>query len=635
MAIISAAEFLKRTRGNTQAVAPSLAPSLEPQQEKTGSFSEAVGDFTGIGADIAKSSQKHADNIETIRQAEQSGGQSAMRSDLQAFGQLAGAGADANSAVFKGGANILLSDKTEKDITDVITKFRTKVRAIPEVQGIINKYNNLSPEQKRDIDAVGGIVSLIGEFIGVGVAKRGATVVKEGVMAGIDATTGAIKSGAKSVADNGVSQIASDFASRVPRAIGRAKDSIAEAGIRAEKIRTATPAVKNAIKNKVDSGLIDAISETDDATRKAFSDVLDIAEQPKTFGNKKQPTIVGGDLAAQQYDIINKSKQKIGKALGDETKLLSKTEKLNMQDAFGQIDDTLSEQGIIPKYTKRGVRLDFAGSKYTPAQRTKIQELYNLATEAGDTLSPLSIREKDQLFSALKREAKFEGVADIIIDTPEGSKNMFDVFRGVYSSKLDTVSPKIKTLNAEYSKFSRLTDDIEDSIFKTPNFNVTKTADPAEFAKVNLRRILGESQSSPVYEAIADAMDNTARGLGYKGASPKVVAEFAQEMRKLFPDTIPATGFSGGIRAGIGDIIEAVSKAGAPNLTDQQKAVRDLLNSYLTKNKNTIIPKTTPKAPVSATKSQMSKPSAKNAPNDDITKSSTKPVPKSSKANKK
>ena len=181
MAIISAAEFLKRTRGNTQAVAPSLAPSLEPQQEKTGSFSEAVGDFTGIGADIAKSSQKHADNIETIRQAEQSGGQSAMRSDLQAFGQLAGAGADANSAVFKGGANILLSDKTEKDITDVITKFRTKVRAIPEVQGIINKYNNLSPEQKRDIDAVGGIVSLIGEFIGVGVAKRGATVAKEAV----------------------------------------------------------------------------------------------------------------------------------------------------------------------------------------------------------------------------------------------------------------------------------------------------------------------------------------------------------------------------------------------------------------------------------------------------------------------
>ena len=130
-------------------------------------------------------------------------------------------------------------------------------------------------------------------------------------------------------------------------------------------------------------------------------------------------------------------------------------------------------------------------------------------------------------------------------------------------------------------------------------------------------------------------MDSASRGLGYKGASPKVVAEFAQEMRKLFPETIPKTGLTGSLKLGVGDILESISKTGAPNLTDQQKAVRELINSYLTNSKNTIIPKTTPKAPVSATKSQISKPSAKNAPNDVIPKSSIKPVSKSSKLSPK
>ena len=74
-------------------------------------------------------------------------------------------------------------------------------------------------------------------------------------------------------------------------------------------------------------------------------------------------------------------------------------------------------------------------------------------------------------------------------------------------------------------------------------------------------------------------MDKYSRGLGYKGASPKDVAEFAQEMRKLFPETIPKTGFSGGIKTGLGDLIETVSKAGTPNYADRQKALRNLLDS--------------------------------------------------------
>lgn len=624
------------TYGSDESIKNATAKLGSEKQTLGSRIKETAGDFATIGKDIAESSQKRADNIDEIRGSMQSGEQGNVRSMLQTAGQLAGAGADAIGAVFKGAGNILLSDKHEKDVTDVISKFGAKVMANPQVQNIINEYNSLPEEKQRDIDAVGGVVSLITNFIGgeavvsgakAGVqgVKTGARVAKEGVETAFGATT----QGIKNITDSGIAQTGKELIERVPRAVGRAKENIAEAGIRAEKIRTATPLVQKAIKSNVDERIINTITGADDATKKAYSEVLAIAEEsPKTIGTKKQPTIVGGDLASKQYDLINKAKQKVGKTLGEETKLLSKTEKVNMQDAFGQIDDTLSGQGITPNYTKKGVKLDFSGSKYTPAERTKIQELYNLATEGGDTLSPLQIREKDQLFSKLKREANFEGIGNIIIETPEGSKNMFDVFRDVYSNKLDTVSPNIKKLNAEYRKYALLTDDIENSIFKTPNFNATKVTDPAEFAKVNLRRIFGESQSSPVYEAVADAMDKASRGLGYKGATPKAVAEFAQEMRRLFPETTPKTGFSGGIKAGLGDVIEAVSKAGTPNLKDQQKAVRELLDSYLNNKKNMIIPSTKPNTPIKADAIQINKPSNIKAVKSPISPKSTTSTPR-------
>lgn len=511
--------------------------------------------------------------------------------------------------------------------------------AVLGIEDIIKGYEKLKVTNPALADTIGAtlnVASLAADVIGLGeIASLAKTGVKTGVgiagdiSKGVKSTASDVVSSAKSgvssmsngidsvsttVGKSGVGQIVSEFAERVPRALGRVQEKVSEATVRAERIKSSSPAVQKAIKSNLDERIINTVNQADDATRQSYKDVLDIAdESPKTIGTKKQPTVVGGELASKQYDLINKQKQAIGKKIGDTAKQLSKTEKVNMQDSFNQMDDVLAGQGITPTYTKKGVQLDFSGSKYTPAQRAKIQELYDLATEGGDTLSPSQIRSKDQLFSTLKRESQYEGVGDLIIETSEGNKSLFNVFRDIYSSKLDTISPEMKVLNNQYRKLSQITDDIEDSIFKTPNFNVTKSVDPAEFAKVNLRRIFGEAQSSPVYEAVADIMDKVARQLGYKGATPKTVAEFAQEMRKLYPEIIPKTGFTGGIRAGIGDIIEQVSKVGAPNLSDQQKALRELLESYLNKTKKSITPSTKPKTPMSFVSTQTKKTSAPTA----------------------
>ncbi len=468
---------------------------------------------------------------------------------------------------------------TGKPIGSFQTDFQNKI--LPAVES-----GQISP-LKGTVQAVGGPILGAVDVLGAGELVPGGTkLVKSGAEQGSKLLTNTKNAISDIIppGGGGVGQIASDLVSRVPRAGERVKEAITTASERAAKMKTATPQVKQAMKSNLDERIINTIESSDIDTKKAFKDVVNIAgEQSTKIGTKKQPTIIGGELATKQFELINKAKQDVGKKLGDAVRSLDRTTNVNVTDAFTKLDNTLSEQGIIPTYDTKGVKLDFTGSRYTPAERTKIQELYDLATEGGDTLTPSKIREKDQLFSKLKRQSQYEGVGDIIVDTADGQKSLFNVFRDVYSSKLDEISPEIKKLNSEYAKYKNLTDDIEDSIFKTPNFNVTKSTDPAEFAKVNLRRIFGESQSSPVYESIADIMDSTSRGLGYKGASPKVVAEFAQEMRKLFPDTIPSTGFSGGIKLGVGDIVEKITSVGATNLTDQQKAVKELLESYFKK----------------------------------------------------
>jgi len=375
----------------------------------------------------------------------------------------------------------------------------------------------------------------------------------------------------------GAKQKASELVERVPRFVGRVTEATQEQAAKAEKIRTATPPVAQALKVDLPEKYINTVTQADPVTKAAYKRVLDIADEtPKTIGVKTNPTIVGGELAGKQYEIIEKQKQKIGQMIGDEVEKLGKSNvKANMGVAFSQIDDVLMQNGITPTSNNT---LKFVG-KYTPAERARIQELYTLSKESGDVLTAKQVRDMDNLFSKLQRETRMEGIGDLRVNANGQDMSMFRMFRDIYTNQLENIAPEIRPLNAKYRNLVTLTDDIEDSIIKTPNFNVTKSTDPAEFAKVNLRRIFGEAQSSPAYEAIADEMDAISRQLGYKDAKPKDIAAFAQELRELYPESVPRTGFSGGIKSGIADILQSVSQAGKADVEDQRKALRALLDA--------------------------------------------------------
>lgn len=571
---------------------------------------EAVEDVGQTFGNIKKTAQDTAKKIIAPVRAMEAGDQGVLRTFGQSFGAAAGGISKGIGDVFTGAVKAALPQQAETTIKDTMANVIEKMVEVDKALGnpigsLYEKYQTLSPKTKRDIEAVLGIGSLATDILGAGVTKKvGQETVKQTTRLGARTVKTSKELGKQTVKfgssvvskvaektpeliKGGVS-VASELTERIPRAVTRLKEGAEDAAARARRIRESTPEVANAIKSNLDDKFINTILEADDVTRKAYKQVVDIAEEtPKGIGMKKQPSIVSGELAAKQFDLINKEKKKIGEQIGEKIKQLSKTDKVDISDAVISVDDILSTNGIGLKYTKKGTKLDFSGTSFTPAERTKIQQLYDLATEGGLELSPLQIKAKDQLFSKLQREATLEGIGKIMIETPEGTKSLFSVFRDIYSKKLDDIIPEIKDLNKKYRDLTLITEDIEDSILRTPNFNITKTADPSEFAKVNLRRIFGESQSSPVFEAIADRMDSLARSLGYADASPKQVAEFAQELRKLYPESIPKTGFQGGISTGLFGAVSGLAnvalKAGAPNIKDQRKALIRLLDSYLVK----------------------------------------------------
>lgn len=539
---------------------------------------------------------KRVENIADIGTKVYKGEITPMTGSFATVGQLGRAFTDTSADIIGTGISKLTPDEIEKPIVEKVGKVLEKPlasvnKAILNATPYWNEFKVKHPEAAMNIESAGNI----------GLLGLEATVLKDTkkLLSSLEATakkslskvklpTVPPPSGATGDLVSGGQQLFKEAAERIPTAKKRITEQLTSSAEKAAKIKSSEPALANAYKSNIDEKIINTVSQADEETKKAFKAVVDIAEEtPKDLTLKKKPSIVSGDLASKQVDLIVNKKKDVGKQLGDKIKQLSKTESVDITDSFKEIDDVLSGRGVRVVQGEKGPQLDFSGSNFTPAERNKITELYNLTSEGGYKLTPAQIHAKDQLFSKLQREASMEGVGNIMVETPEGVKSLFSVFRDTFSKKLDNVSPDIRKLNSEYRQLSGLVDDIENSILKTPNFNATKSIDQAEFAKVNLRRIFGEAQSSPAFEAVADQMDALARQLGYKEASPKQVAEFAEALRKLYPESIPKTGFQGGIKTGIGELFQSVYKLGTPNLEDQRKALRDLLDYYVNGKKPT------------------------------------------------
>lgn len=503
--------------------------------------------------------------------------------------------------------------KSTEEITLALSKLRagiepTETPKQPQSPTVRDRLAGLResilPNPKSDEEAIqSGLIPVKGPFSGksmyldpsgsialstVGrgikaVASKASDKVFDVAKSAASAVTDAAKTVIPEKTASGVAQTATDLAERIPRFVGRVREGIQESAQRAERIRASEPVVQTAIKSNLDDRIIRTVEQADRSTASAYKEIIDIAENTgNTLRVSQRPEIVAGKAAEAQYKLIDTQRKTVGKQIGEAVRNLSKTTSVDMTHGLMAVDDVLGSQGIKVLRTKAGTRLDFTGSRFTPAERTKIQQLYDLATEGGRQLSPAQVHGKDQLFSKLQRESRFEGIGDIIVETEHGNMSLFRVFRDMYANMLDQVSPDdIRALNRQYRNLSTLVDDIENSIVKSGNFEATKNVDAAEFAQTNLRRVLSDAQSAAAYREILEEMDTFAREFGYTGARADDLIAFATEIRKLYDTAIPAASFQGGIRAGLSDVLQTVANVGKPTAADQRKALRALIESRL------------------------------------------------------
>lgn len=506
---------------------------------------------------------------------------------------VVGTGAELASNLIGGGAAKNIAKTGLRTVIKEGAKTGLKLGA---ETGALYEGGRALQEDKSLVDVAkrAGGGALAGGVLGAGVGAA-APIVSRGLRSSANAVSTAVNK-ADEIAQKGitkakalrtklpgVSQTASDVADRIPRVIDRAAESSQKATERAARIAKSEPAVAKAIKSNLDDRFINSVEEAaqkDRPTLEGYKKMVDIVDtKSPTFSPKQRPEIVAGEAAGTQYKLIDKERQRIGGLIGKEADKLSTSAKLPISSMRAKLNTTLEKVGI--GRNGKG-QLDFSGTSFTPAERTKVKELFALATEK-KTLTPKQIYEKDRLFSKLQREARFEGIGDIIVNTDEGTKSLFNVFRDVYRDTLDELAPNIRGLNKQYRDLSTFVDDIENSIVKGGNFETVKGIDPAEFAQTNLRRIFSDAQSAGAYREIATKMQELSKTLGYEGADPQKLSAFATALRDLYTEAVPQTSATNIFRGGIKGMAERVLEAGAPNTADQQKALREMITSLLSK----------------------------------------------------
>lgn len=373
-------------------------------------------------------------------------------------------------------------------------------------------------------------------------------------------------------------QTAREYAvNRPSRLLQRAGEAVEETREAGKAYEAATPTVRAAMDSGLDNKIINAVTEADEATKQGYKQVVEIAETGSgKLGLKVRPEKVAGDTASEQYTLINNQRKEVGTKIGEAIDNLPK-ETYKAQPLYDEVDNILKINGVKPTITNTGMKLDFTGSNIPPKQRTTIQSLYDLLTETGDNITARQLYNKDSLLSQLQHEARFDGVSDIMVKTPEGQDvDLFRALREVFTEELEGVAPTIRPLNKEYAQLRGLQDDIESTIFKSGNYQGTKDVDPAEFAQTNLRRLFSDAQSAADYRKIYDNLDAYSRALGYEGARADDLLAFATEMRKIYPESVPSTSATG-IWGGAVDTLKSVLGAGKADVKDQQRAMRLLL----------------------------------------------------------
>ena len=130
--------------------------------------SDADSDVRQIGTDISSSFNRRIDNNSTSFQANQN----IASKTLQALGSGFGLVSDVGGSVLKGGVKAVLPQGGEDAVKNTIQSVAEPIVNSRPVQSLMERYNALEPEAKRNLDATLNIGALLAEAFGVGASAK-------------------------------------------------------------------------------------------------------------------------------------------------------------------------------------------------------------------------------------------------------------------------------------------------------------------------------------------------------------------------------------------------------------------------------------------------------------------------------
>lgn len=373
---------------------------------------------------------------------------------------------------------------------------------------------------------------------------------------------------------NAAAQTVEDITMRGSRAMQRGREFVESQAERSARIAAASEPVKQAIRANVDDVVIDIVQNADEQTKAIMRDMVNAAEVPKTGRvTDIRPTDYAGNVAVQQYGTILRGKQAVGRQIGELSDSLPAAQKIDNMPALRQLRDVLRQNDIVPM---QGGKLRFDNPRYTTEQQSAIQELYDIATRK-DVLSARQIHQLDQRFSAEQRKAQLVNkIGNVMVDTPDGTENIFALFRNTYRNRLDEIAPEMRQLNNQYRRFINMEEAMESSIVSNPELSDLVSNGGID-AEAGLRRIFGEGKGADKYGKIYQAMDEMSRELGYSGPRADELYYFGNRLRDIYPETIPETGLRKNISTSIRDVAGDVLDIGKVQPADKQAAIKAML----------------------------------------------------------
>ena len=284
---------------------------------------------------------------------------------ISSFGEMIGVNDDIRAVV----------DKIKE--TDAYKYSEEKIKSALVKYG---EWAEKNPDMAKDTEALAEIALLLvgakpAQSAVKGSIKTGKEVAKSTVktIRDVGGSVGGSVGGAISAVEKpiaGIGQKIKEEVQKIPRVVERVGVGLEKSADKATRLKTATPEVKKAIESGLDDKIINFVTEADDVTKEAMKKVVRIAEEKPVLGKTKQPSVVAGDLAVKQYNLIDAEKKRIGKQLGDRINALSKTTTVDIKDSLKSLDDILNSQGILKTLNKKGkIELDFTTSKFTKAER--------------------------------------------------------------------------------------------------------------------------------------------------------------------------------------------------------------------------------------------------------------------------